>query len=116
VWELSDPRIAKEFDRGDIVKVRGCISRYDDRAQMKVDQLRRAHRASRTNWTCCPRPARTWAHCGASLRQRRSLANTDLKRLLHALLADTELRRRTARRLRHGNCIMRGWADCWKMW
>src|SRR5579863_10105082 len=40
VWELADPRIAKVFDRGDIVKARGSASRFDDRLQMKVDQLR----------------------------------------------------------------------------
>ncbi len=39
-WEPGDPRIAKDFDRGDVVKVRGCISRYNDRLQMKVEQLR----------------------------------------------------------------------------
>ena len=42
VWEPGDPRIAKEFDRGDIVKARGSASRFDDRLQMKVDQLRLA--------------------------------------------------------------------------
>ena len=42
VWDPGDPRIAKEFDRGDIVKARGCVSRFDDRLQMKVDQLRKA--------------------------------------------------------------------------
>ncbi len=42
VWELSDPRIAKDFDRGDIVKARGSASRFDDRLQMKIDQLRKA--------------------------------------------------------------------------
>jgi 3'-5' exoribonuclease len=42
VWELGDPRIAKDFDRGDMVKVRGSVSRFDDRAQLKVDQLRKA--------------------------------------------------------------------------
>ena len=31
VWEVGDPRIAKEFDRGDIVKARGSASRFDDR-------------------------------------------------------------------------------------
>jgi 3'-5' exoribonuclease len=40
VWEPSDPRIAKDFERGDIVKARGSASRFDDRLQMKVDQLR----------------------------------------------------------------------------
>ncbi len=42
VWELGDPRIAKDFDRGDIVKARGSASRFDDRLQMKIDQLRLA--------------------------------------------------------------------------
>ena len=42
VWDPGDPRIAKEFERGDIVKVRGSFSRYEDRAQVKVDQLRKA--------------------------------------------------------------------------
>src|SRR5664279_123223 len=41
-WELTDPRISKDFDRGDIVKVRGCVSRFNDRLQMKVEQLRKA--------------------------------------------------------------------------
>lgn len=42
VWELADPRIAKDFERGDIVKARGSASRFDDRLQMKIDQLRKA--------------------------------------------------------------------------
>jgi 3'-5' exoribonuclease len=42
VWELSDPRIARDFERGDIVKARGSASRFDDRLQMKIDQLRKA--------------------------------------------------------------------------
>ena len=42
VWDLGDPRIAKDFERGDTVKVRGCVSRFDDRLQVKVDQLRKS--------------------------------------------------------------------------
>lgn len=41
-WEPSDPRILKDIERGDIVKARGCITRFNDRLQMKVEQLRRA--------------------------------------------------------------------------
>jgi 3'-5' exoribonuclease len=40
VWEPNDPRIAREFDRGAIVKIRGSVSRFDERVQVKVDQLR----------------------------------------------------------------------------
>jgi 3'-5' exoribonuclease len=42
VWDLNDPRIHKNVERGDIVKARGCVSRFDDRLQMKVDQMRKA--------------------------------------------------------------------------
>ena len=42
IWEISDPRIAKDFDKGDIVKARGSASRFDERLQMKIDQLRKA--------------------------------------------------------------------------
>src|ERR1035438_4185813 len=39
VWELSDPRIAKDFDRGDVVKARGSASRFDDRLQKHTSEL-----------------------------------------------------------------------------
>ncbi|HUN83864.1 MAG TPA: HD domain-containing protein [Terracidiphilus sp.] len=42
VWDLSDPRIMKDAVKGDIVKARGCVARFEDRLQMKVEQLRRA--------------------------------------------------------------------------
>jgi len=42
IWDPSDPRIAREFDRGHMVKARGCASRFNDRVQMKIDQLRLA--------------------------------------------------------------------------
>ena len=42
-WEPADPRIAKDFERGDVVKVRGCVQKFNDRLQMKVEQLRKAH-------------------------------------------------------------------------
>lgn len=42
VWDVNDHRIAREFERGDVVKVRGCVSRFNDRIQIKVEQLRLA--------------------------------------------------------------------------
>ena len=40
VWEPGDARIGKDFERGDVVKVRGCVSKFDERLQMRVDNLR----------------------------------------------------------------------------
>jgi 3'-5' exoribonuclease len=92
VWELTDPRISKDFNRGDIVKVRGSISRYEDRAQMKVDQLRKAQAGEADKLDMLPATTQDvgalWRQLEASVE---SLSNADLKRLLKALLADTEL-------------------------
>ena len=92
VWEVGDPRIAKEFDRGDIVKVRGCASKFDDRLQMKVDQLRLATFVEVDKIDLLPATTCDvgvlWSQLLASVE---SIANTDLKRLLTTLLADTEI-------------------------
>jgi 3'-5' exoribonuclease len=92
VWELSDPRIAKEFDKGDIVKVRGCASRFDDRLQMKIDQLRIAQPAEVQKSDMLPATtydvATLWSQLEATVA---SLTNPDLKRLLTTLLVDPVL-------------------------
>jgi len=92
VWDPGDPRIAKDFERGDLVKVRGSFSRYEDRAQVKVDQLRKANPGEADKMDMLPATRRDvgelWADLEASVA---SLANPDLKRLLTALLADTAL-------------------------
>ncbi len=92
VWDPGDPRIAKDFARGDLVKVRGSFSRYDDRAQVKVDQLRKALAGEADKMDMLPATTRDvgalWAQLEASVD---SLANPDLKRLLKELLADSVL-------------------------
>ncbi|HVN94663.1 MAG TPA: HD domain-containing protein [Terracidiphilus sp.] len=89
VWDLGDPRIAKEFDRGDLVKVRGCISRFDDRAQVKVDQLRKALDGEADKKDMLPATtcdvAVLWTALEAVIA---SITNPHLKRLLDTLLDD----------------------------
>jgi 3'-5' exoribonuclease len=92
VWELGDPRIAKEFDRGDIVKVRGSVSRFDGRAQLKVDQLRKALVGEADKMDMLPATTRDVGELWAALEAVvASITNPDLKRLLAALLADAAL-------------------------
>ena len=92
VWELNDPRIAKEFDRGDIVKVRGSVSRYEERTQLKVDQLRKAQAGESDKLDMLPATTRDVGELWAQLESAvKSLANPDLKRLLEALLGDAAL-------------------------
>ncbi len=92
VWELGDPRIAKDFERGDMVKVRGSVSRYDDRAQLKVDQLRKALDSEADKMDMLPATSRDvgelWRMLEASIA---SVTNPDLKRLLNALLTDAPI-------------------------
>jgi 3'-5' exoribonuclease len=92
VWELADPRIARDFDRGDLVKVRGSVSRYEDRTQLKVDQLRKTLTGEADKLDMLPATTRDvgelWAQLEATVE---SLANPDLQRLLKTLLGDAEL-------------------------
>jgi 3'-5' exoribonuclease len=92
VWELSDPRITKDFDRGDVVKVRGCVSRFDDRMQMKIDQLRKAFPAEIDKTDLMPATT-----CDVDVLWNQllgfieSFTEPDLKRLLTAVLADPQI-------------------------
>jgi len=89
VWDPTDPRIAKDFKQGDIVKVRGTATRFEERTQTKVEQLRLAapHEVDKADLL----PATThdvdemWAQLEATIE---GFSNPDLKRLLKALLAD----------------------------
>ena len=89
VWELNDPRIAKEFERGDTVKVRGSISKFDERCQIKVDQLRKALPEEVDKGDLLPSTtydiALLWGQLEATIA---SITNPDLKRLLATLLDD----------------------------
>jgi 3'-5' exoribonuclease len=92
VWELGDPRIAKVFERGDIVKVRGSVSRFDGRAQLKVDQLRVALAGEADKMDMLPATTRDVGELWAALEAVvASMTNPDLKRLLTTLLADAAL-------------------------
>jgi 3'-5' exoribonuclease len=92
IWELSDPRIAKDFERGDIVKARGSASRFDDRLQMKVDQLRKAAASEVDKGDLMPSTTYDVAELWRKLLEfLESFTNPDLKRLLTAMLNDPEL-------------------------
>jgi len=92
IWDPSDPRIAKVFERGDIVKARGCASKFDDRLQMKVDQLRLALPGEADKTDLLPSTtydvAALWTQLLGFVE---SLTNPELKRLLNAVLGDPVL-------------------------
>jgi 3'-5' exoribonuclease len=92
VWELGDPRIAKDFDKGDIVKARGSVSRFDDRLQMKIDQIRKAAPAEVDKTDLLPSTtydvAALWSQLIGFVD---SFTDPDLKLLMTTLLADPQL-------------------------
>ena len=89
IWEPGDPRIAKVFDKGDIVKARGSASRFDDRLQMKIDQLRLAQPGEADKSDMLPSTAYDVAALWSRLQSTvDSLTNPDLKLLLATILSD----------------------------
>ncbi|HET7104734.1 MAG TPA: OB-fold nucleic acid binding domain-containing protein, partial [Terracidiphilus sp.] len=90
VWDPGDKRIAQDFERGDVVKARGSVSRFDDRLQMKVEQLRKAAAGEVEKTDLLPTTAfgldELWQKLQGYVE---SFTDEDLKRLLTALLSDT---------------------------
>jgi 3'-5' exoribonuclease len=91
-WEPADPRIAKDFERGDVVKVRGCVQRHNDRLQLKIEQMRKAHphEADKSDFM----PATTYdvdALWSQLLSFVESFSDPHLKRLLNAILGDPQI-------------------------
>ena len=92
VWEPGDARIARDVERGDIVKARGCVQRFDDRLQMKVDQLRRAATGEVDKTDLMPATTfdveALWAELLGFVE---SFTEPNLKLLLTTLLADAKI-------------------------
>jgi len=89
VWDPGDARIAKDVERGDVVKVRGSISRFDDRLQMKVEQMRRAAAGEFDKADMLPATAydveELWRELQGFVE---SFTEPNLKQLLTTLLGD----------------------------
>ena len=92
VWDVNDPRIAKDFERGDIVKIRGAVTRFDERVQIKVDQLRKAQEGEVPKSDLLKATQYDVTVLWSQLEQTvAGMANPDLKRLLSALLGDATI-------------------------
>jgi 3'-5' exoribonuclease len=107
VWEPGDPRITKDVERGDIVKVRGCILRFDDRLQVKIEQLRRATAGEVDKTDFMPATSYDVELLWAELTELvESFTEPNLKLLLRRILSKPEIARAyreapAARQLHH---------------
>jgi len=111
VWEPGDPRIARDFGQGRRSESPGSASRFDDRIQMKIDQLRVATPLEVDKADLLPSTtydvAALWSQLQAAVN---SVGNPDLKLLLNTILADQAIAALIARRRQQGSFITRGWA------
>jgi hypothetical protein len=98
------------------VKARGSASRYNDRLQMKIDQLRLALPGEVDKADMLPSTkqdvATLWRQLAGLCRQP---GQPDLKRLLTTLLDEPALAEPIAKRRPPSSCTTPGWAGCWSM-
>jgi 3'-5' exoribonuclease len=93
IWDPSDTRIAVDFAKGDVVKIRGAASKFEGVLQLKIERLRKlaAIEFDRADLL----PATTydvnalWQQLEAAVA---SFADPDLQRLITTILADTAIR------------------------
>jgi 3'-5' exoribonuclease len=91
MWEIED---AGEFDAGDVVKVRGEVSRFNERLQIKVEKIRRATADEYELADFVVQSSRDIGEMWAELQGWvASLRDPDLKALLEAFLSDAEIAR-----------------------
>ena len=93
VWELFDPRIATDFVKGDVVKVRGSASKFEGVLQLKIDQLKKlaATEFDRSDLL----PATTYDIDGLWQQLEETIASftdPDLQLLVTTILADPVVR------------------------
>jgi len=89
IWDPADPRIAKDFEKGAIVKVRGCCSKFEERLQVKIDHLRIAQDGEVEKSDLLPATGYDvndlWRQLANFVE---GMSNPDLKSLLKTILAD----------------------------
>jgi 3'-5' exoribonuclease len=92
IWDPGDSRIAQDFEKGAVVKIRGCSSRFEDRVQVKIDQLRQVHPGEVEKSDLLPA---TGYDVNDLWRQLcnfvEGMTNPDLKALLKTILADPSI-------------------------
>ena len=93
VWDPTDNRIAAEFDKGDVVKVRACISRFDGVLQLKIERLRTLPATEFDRADLLPATTYNIDELWQKLEQAiASFTDTDLQRLITAVLGDPAIR------------------------
>ena len=94
VWDPADSRIAQDFGKGDVIKVRAAVSKFEGVLQLKIERLRKLtstefDRADLLPATTCD-VGELWRKLEAAVA---SFTDPDLQRLVVAVMADSSVSR-----------------------
>lgn len=93
VWDPTDTRIAADFSKGDVVKVRGAVSKFESVLQLKIERLRKLASTEFDRSDLLPATTYNIGELWAKLEQAvASFTDPDLQRLIAAILADRAVR------------------------
>jgi 3'-5' exoribonuclease len=89
VWDPADNRIAQDFGKGDVVKVRAAVSKFEGVTQLKIDRLRTMADSEFDRGDLLPATTYDVKELWQTLEAKvESFTDSDLKRLINAMLAD----------------------------
>jgi 3'-5' exoribonuclease len=93
VWDPTDSRIAVDFSKGDVVKVRAAVSKFEGVLQLKIERLRKLTSTEFDRSDLLPATtydvAELWSKLEAAVA---GFTDPDLQRLVTAILADPIVR------------------------
>jgi 3'-5' exoribonuclease len=93
IWDPTDQRIAVDFSKGDVVKVRAAASRFDGVLQLKIERLRKLAAHEFDLGDMLPATIYNIDELWAKLEQAiASFTDADLQRLVSTVLADPAVR------------------------
>ena len=93
VWDPTDTRIAADFSKGDVVKIRAAVSKFEGVLQLKIERLRKLSTTEFDRSDLLPATtydvAELWSKLEAAVA---SFTDPNLQRLVTAVLADPIVR------------------------
>jgi 3'-5' exoribonuclease len=93
VWDPTDSRIAADFSKGDVVKVRAAVSKFEGVLQLKIERLRKLTGTEFDRSDLLPATTYDVAELWSKLETAvASFTDPDLQRLITAILADPIVR------------------------
>ena len=93
IWDPADPRVAVEFSKGEVVKIRAAVSKFEGVLQLKIERLRKLAATEFDRSDLLPATTYNIDELWTKVEQAvASFTEPDLQRLITAVLADPAIR------------------------